>query len=149
MLRTDGRTYLQDGCSEVPNGPWPLQIYGVNLKRFPHRVNLTRLTPQAHFNPITPSYPNLTKHGCTDCEPHNVSWACTDRRTNRGSGPTTRPVFAKATQVKKGIIISYQNQSLVHRYVHEYICPSFTFLVNASPLNLLNIAVATSNFVPE
>ena len=36
-------------CSEVPNGPWPLQIYGVNL---------TSLTPQAQFNPITPSYPN-------------------------------------------------------------------------------------------
>ena len=55
---TDGRTYvqrpyLQDGHSEVPNGPWPLQIYGVNL---------TRLTPQAHFNPITPycTNPNLT-----------------------------------------------------------------------------------------
>ena len=43
---TDGRTYLQEGCSEAPNGPWPLQIYGANL---------TRLTPQAHFNPITPS----------------------------------------------------------------------------------------------
>ena len=41
-------------------GPWPLQIHGVNL---------TRLTPQAHFNPITPycTNPNLTKHGCTDC----------------------------------------------------------------------------------
>ena len=44
---------LQDGRSEVPNGPWPLQIYGVNL---------TRLTPQAHFNPVTPycMNPNLT-----------------------------------------------------------------------------------------
>ena len=30
--RTHGRTYLQDGRFEVPNGPWPLQIYGVNLK---------------------------------------------------------------------------------------------------------------------
>ena len=115
-----------------------------NLWGLPHKV-----TPQAHFNPITPSYPNLTKQGCTDCEPHNVSWACTDRRTNRGGGPTTRPAFAKATQVKKGILISYQNQSLVHPCVREYICPSFTFLVNASPPNPLNIAVATSNFVPE
>ena len=62
--QTDGQTYrglyLQDGHSEVPIGPWPLQIYGVNL---------TRLTPQAHFNPITQycTNPNLTKHGCTDC----------------------------------------------------------------------------------
>ena len=49
----DVRTYLQDGSSEVPNGPWPLQIYGVNL---------IRLTPQAHFNAITPycTNPNLT-----------------------------------------------------------------------------------------
>ena len=54
--------------SEVPNGSWPLQIYAVNLN------------PQADFNPITPccTNPNLTKHGCTDCEPQNVSWACTD-----------------------------------------------------------------------
>ena len=135
MLRTDGWTYLQDGCSEVPNGPWPLQIYGVNL---------TRLAPQAHFHPITPSYPNLTKHGCTDCEPHNVSWACTDRRTNRGSGPTTGPAFAKVTQVKKVILISYQNQSLVHPCVREYICPSFTFLVNASPTK--SVKYSSSNF---
>ena len=72
--RTDGRTYLQDGRFEVSNGPWPLQIYGVNL---------TRLTLQAHFNPLTPycTNPNLTKHGCTDCEPHNVSWASWDGRT--------------------------------------------------------------------
>ena len=49
----DRGTYLQDGSSEVPNGLWPLQIYGVNL---------TRLTPQAHFNLITPypTNPNLT-----------------------------------------------------------------------------------------
>ena len=49
----DRGTYIQDGHSEVPNGPWPLQIYGVNL---------TRLTPEAHFNPITPycTNPNLT-----------------------------------------------------------------------------------------
>ena len=72
-LSTDGQTYLQDGRSEVPNGMWPLQIYGVNL---------TRLTPQAHFNPITTRYPNLTKHGRTDYEPHNVSCACTDRQTD-------------------------------------------------------------------
>ena len=39
--------------SEVHNGPWPLQIYGVNL---------TRLTTQADFNPITPycTNPDLT-----------------------------------------------------------------------------------------
>ena len=44
--------YLQDGRSEVPNGPWPLQIYGDNL---------TRLNPQAFFNTITPycTNPNL------------------------------------------------------------------------------------------
>ena len=49
----DGWTDIQEGFSEVPNGPWPLQIYGINL---------TRLIPQAHFNPITPycTNPNLT-----------------------------------------------------------------------------------------
>ena len=47
----NGRADVLAGRSEVPNGPWPLQIYGVNLKS---------LTPQARFNPITPSYPNLT-----------------------------------------------------------------------------------------
>ena len=47
------RTYLLDRHSEVSNGLWPLQIVGVNL---------VRLTPQAHFNPITPycTNPNLT-----------------------------------------------------------------------------------------
>ena len=29
----DRGTYVQEGCSEVPNGLWPLQIYGVNLTR--------------------------------------------------------------------------------------------------------------------
>ena len=79
--RMDG---LTDGRSEVPNGPWPLQIYGINL---------TRLTPQAHFNPITPSYPNpnLTKHCCTDCEHHNVSWACTNGWTDRRKDARTSP----------------------------------------------------------
>ena len=52
-----------------------------------------RLTPQSHLYPITPSYlnPNLTKHGCTDCEPHNVSWACmewTHRRRQNYIPPT-------------------------------------------------------------
>ena len=42
--QTDGRTYLQDGHSEVPNCNFRLQIFGS--------------TPQAFF--ITPSYPNLT-----------------------------------------------------------------------------------------
>ena len=27
---TDGRTFLQEGCSEVSNGPYPLQIGEVN-----------------------------------------------------------------------------------------------------------------------
>ena len=38
----------------------------------------------------TPSFlsPNITKHGCTDCQSHMVSWACTkdeqtDERTSR------------------------------------------------------------------
>ena len=45
--------HLKEGHSEVSDGPWPLQIYGVNLARW---------TPQAHFNPITPccTSPNLT-----------------------------------------------------------------------------------------
>ena len=53
MLR-DGRTFLQEGRSEVSNSPYPLQIDGVNL---------VRLTPLAHFNPITPycTNPNLTQ----------------------------------------------------------------------------------------
>ena len=38
------------------------------------------LTLQANFNSITPycTNPNLTKHSCTDCQPHNVLCACTD-----------------------------------------------------------------------
>ena len=50
------QTYLQEGCSEVPNGPWPLPFYGVNLTK------LSWLTPHANFNPITPycTNPNLT-----------------------------------------------------------------------------------------
>ena len=47
ILLNFGRTYLQGGRSEVPNGPWPLQIYGVNL---------TTLNPHAHFNPKTPYF---------------------------------------------------------------------------------------------
>ena len=51
-------TYLEDGHSDVSNGLWPLQIYGVNL---------VRLTPQAHFNPITPycTNPYLTLSSLT------------------------------------------------------------------------------------
>ena len=50
--RTYGRTYRTDVLRFL-NGPWPLQIDGVNL---------VRLTPQAHFNPVTPycTNPNLT-----------------------------------------------------------------------------------------
>ena len=38
-LRMDRRTYLQEGRSEVPNGLWTLQIYGVT----PHNLNPTNL----------------------------------------------------------------------------------------------------------
>ena len=96
--RTDGRTYLQDGRSEVSNGSKPLQIYGVNL---------VKLTPQAHFNPITPycNNPNLTLISLnTAVQIANLIMYCghvmTDGRPDRLSGPTTRPAFAKATQVK-------------------------------------------------
>ena len=44
--------------SEVSYVNFPLQIY----------VNPKKLTPQAPFNPITPSYPNLTKQGGKDCK---------------------------------------------------------------------------------
>ena len=31
-LQTDGRKYLQDGGSGIPNGNFPFQIYGVNSR---------------------------------------------------------------------------------------------------------------------
>ena len=63
-MLTDGqRTYLQDGCSEVPNGNLPIQFMGLTPESKLHKLL---------FNPITPSYPNpnLTKHGLTDWITH-------------------------------------------------------------------------------
>ena len=48
---------------------------------------------------------------------------------------------------KKGILISYQSQSVVYLSARPGVRPSVTFLVNVSPPKLLYIA--TSNFVPR
>ena len=86
-------TYLQEGHSEVPYGPWPLQIYGVNLKW---------VTPQAHFNPITPccTKPNLTSLN-TAVQIASLIMYHGHVRTDKQSGPITRPAFTKAMQVIK------------------------------------------------
>ena len=103
--QTDGRTFLHDGRSKVSNGPWPLQIDGVNL---------VRLIPQAHFYPITPycTNPNLTLTSLNTAiqiaslimiRGHVRTDRQMDGQTDRWSGPTTRPALAKVTQVKMNL----------------------------------------------
>ena len=42
--RTDGQTYLQDGCSEFPNGNLPIHIYEINPRDLtPQEVGLPGL----------------------------------------------------------------------------------------------------------
>ena len=70
------------------------------------------LTPQADFNPKTPNCTNhnLIKHGCSDCEPHNLTWACTDGQTVFGTKLVYPSFLNKKVAIKKkGIPSECQN----------------------------------------